>query len=93
MTDALGKDKDKDKDKDNGNGNGGSRRRLSDFYIQNKMEIDYKDVDSLRRFVSPEGKILPSRRSGLISSNQRKVTKAIKQARAIGLMPFVNPDA
>ncbi len=64
------------------------KRRLADFFIQNKAEVDYKNTDVLRRFISPEGKILPSRRSGLVATNQRKVTRAIKQARSAGLLPF-----
>lgn len=47
----------------------------------------------MRRFLSPEGKILPGRRTGLTSKNQRKITKAIKRARAIGLLPFTNHEA
>ena len=68
------------------------KRRLADFFIQNKMEVDYKNADVLRRFISPEGKILPSRRSGLVASNQRKVTKAIKRARAACLLPFATSE-
>lgn len=64
------------------------KRRLADFFIQNKAEVDYKNIDVLRRFISPEGKILPSRRSGLVAANQRKITRAIKQARSAGLLPF-----
>ncbi len=71
-----------------------SRRRLQDYFLQNKdVEIDYRNTEVLRRFLSPEGKILPARRSGLTAVNQRKVTKAIKQARSIGLLPFTNHDA
>lgn len=72
----------------------GSRRRLQDFFLQNKdIKIDYKNQDLLRRFLSPEGKVLPGRRTGLTSKNQRKITKAIKRARAVGLLPFTNHDA
>lgn len=72
----------------------GSRRRLQDFFLQNKdIKIDYKNQDLLRRFLSPEGKVLPGRRTGLTSKNQRKITRAIKQARAVGLLPFTNHDA
>lgn len=67
---------------------GRGKRRLADFFIQNKVDIDYKNADVLRKFLSPEGKILPSRRSGLIAGNQRKLTKAIKRARSAGLLPF-----
>ncbi len=71
-----------------------SRRRAPDFFLQNPdVTIDYKNADVLRRFLSPEGKILPARRTGLSAPNQRKVTKAIKQARAIGFLPFTNHDA
>lgn len=73
---------------------GRSRRRLQDFFLQNKdIKIDYKNQDLLRRFLSPEGKVLPGRRTGLTSKHQRKITKAIKRARAVGLLPFTNHDA
>jgi small subunit ribosomal protein S18 len=73
---------------------GRTRRRLQDFFLQNKdIEIDYRNAEVLRRFLSPEGKILPARRTGLTAVHQRKVTRAIKQARAIGLLPFTNHDA
>lgn len=71
------------------NGGGRGKRRLADFYLQNKMDVDYRDADVLRRFLSPEGKVLPSRRSGLTAKNQRKLTRAVKRARVIGLVPFV----
>lgn len=74
-------------------GNGG-RRRLQDYFLQNKgTEIDYKNNELMRRFISPEGKILPGRRTGLTSKHQRKITKAIKRARAVGLLPFTNHEA
>ena len=73
---------------------GRTRRRLQDFFLQNKdVAIDYRNPEVLRRFLSPEGKILPARRTGLTAVHQRKVTRAIKQARAIGLLPFTNHDA
>lgn len=73
---------------------GRTRRRLQDYFLQNKgTEIDYKNNELMRRFLSPEGKILPGRRTGLTSKNQRKITKAIKRARAIGLLPYTNHDA
>ena len=50
--------------------------------------IDYKDVNTLRRFVSSYMKIAPKRRSGLCASHQRRVANAIKRARQAGLMPF-----
>jgi small subunit ribosomal protein S18 len=55
----------------------------------NITEVDYKDVDLLRRYISSNMKIVPRRRSGLSARCQRKVARAIKQARIAGLLPFV----
>ncbi|HYE59919.1 MAG TPA: 30S ribosomal protein S18 [Candidatus Kapabacteria bacterium] len=59
------------------------------FCVDNKIGIDYKDVPVLRRYVSSYLKIAPRRRSGLCASHQRKVARAIKQARIAGLMGYV----
>lgn len=59
------------------------------FCINNKKNIDYKEVQTLRRFVSSFMKIAPRRRSGLCASHQRQVARAIKQARIAGLLAFV----
>lgn len=72
---------------------GNNKKRMTDHFIQNKIAIDYKDVDTLRKFLSQEGKILPSRRTGLTAANQRDLTKAIKRARQAGLLPFRYIDA
>jgi small subunit ribosomal protein S18 len=59
------------------------------YYCANNVaDVDYKDVQILRRFVSSYMKIAPRRRSGLCAMHQRKVAKAIKQARIAGLMAF-----
>lgn len=69
---------------------GGRKRRKVDFLAANHIEhVDYKDVDLLSRFVSDRGKVLPRRVTGTYAKNQRKVTKAIKKARIMGLLPFV----
>lgn len=61
-----------------------------DYLKENNIsEVDYKDVDLLRRFISSNMKIVPRRRSGLSAKSQRKIAKAIKQARIAGLLPFV----
>jgi len=52
--------------------------------------IDYKNIDLLYKFISAEGKILPRRTSRLSAKQQRYITKAIKNARMIGLLPFVH---
>lgn len=66
------------------------RRRVSPIPPEEK--IDYKDVDLLRKFVTERGKILPRRITGLTSKQQRDLTKAIKRARIVALLPYVNED-
>jgi small subunit ribosomal protein S18 len=51
--------------------------------------IDYKNIILLRKFITVEGKILPRRISGLTAKQQRNMAKAIKNARMIGLLPFI----
>ncbi|MDR0545924.1 MAG: 30S ribosomal protein S18 [Mycoplasmataceae bacterium] len=53
------------------------------------LNIDYKDVELLSKFISYNGKILPRRVTGLCTKHQRYITNAIKQARFIALLPFV----
>ena len=52
--------------------------------------IDYKDVDQLRRMLSPNGKIYGRKRLGTTARQQRMVAQAIKRARSIGLLPFTS---
>lgn len=60
------------------------------FYcVHNKKHVDYKDTQTLRRFVSSYMKIAQRKRSGLCSKHQRQVARAIKQSRIAGLMAFV----
>ena len=55
--------------------------------------IDYKDVELLKKFLTERGKILPRRRmTGLTSKQQRDLTLAVKRARIVALLPFVNPE-
>ena len=53
------------------------------------QKIDYKDVDLLTLFITEQGKILPRRATGVTVQQQRKLAKAIKRARILGLFPFV----
>jgi len=63
---------------------------MQDFFQQNNITfIDYKDVDILKKFLNPNGRILSRKKTGLIAKNQRKLTEAIKRARFLGLLPFV----
>ena len=59
------------------------------FDSKNVEYIDYKDTDLLKRFVNEQGKILPRRITGVSAKFQRQLTRAIKRARQIALMPFV----
>jgi small subunit ribosomal protein S18 len=59
------------------------------FCVNDIQEIDYKDTQVLRRFISSYGKIAPRKRSGVCAWHQRKLSRAIKNARVMGLMPFV----
>ncbi|NJK39137.1 MAG: 30S ribosomal protein S18 [Oscillatoriales cyanobacterium RM2_1_1] len=66
------------------------RRQVSP--VDPKDPIDYKNVDLLRRFVTERGKILPRRITGLTCQQQRDLTRAIKQARLLAMIPFVNKE-
>ncbi|MEL6136890.1 MAG: 30S ribosomal protein S18 [Cyanobacteria bacterium J06626_23] len=66
------------------------RRRLSPIKPGDK--IDYKDVDLLRKFITERGKILPRRITGLTAKQQRDLTTAIKRARIIALLPYINRE-
>ncbi|PZO44006.1 MAG: 30S ribosomal protein S18 [Leptolyngbya sp.] len=66
------------------------RRRVSP--IKPGDPIDYKDVDLLRKFITERGKILPRRITGLTAKQQRALTTAIKRARIISLLPYVNGE-
>ena len=59
------------------------------FSKNNVMQIDYKDVDSLRKFINPHGRMIARKRSGLCAKHQRQLAKAIKRARFMGLMPYI----
>jgi len=66
------------------------RRKMCYFTANGITHIDYKDVDLLKRFISERGKILPRRVTGTSAKYQRKLTIAIKRARSMALLPFVN---
>jgi len=51
--------------------------------------VDYKDVSLLRKYVTERGKILGRARSGICAKHQRLITKSIKRARMVALLPFV----
>jgi len=59
------------------------------FDSNNIKHIDYKDVETLKKFINPHARITGKRRSGVTSKNQRKLALAVKRARYMGLLPFV----
>jgi len=65
-------------------------RRKSCFFCKSKVdEVDYKNVNELRRYVSEKGKIRSRRISGACRRHQRQVAVAVKRAREIALLPYV----
>jgi small subunit ribosomal protein S18 len=64
------------------------RRKVCAFCVEKVTDIDYKDVQRLRRYVSDRAKIDPRRRSGTCARHQRALSRAIKRARTIALLPF-----
>ena len=97
------RDRDRDRDRDrgmdmgmdgrDGDGRGGKgkvffKKKVCKFCSQ-KLKISYRDADTLRRFITERGKILPGRITGTCSKHQRALALAIKRARNIALLPFV----
>lgn len=65
------------------------KRKSCPFTAAGITEIDYKDVNTLSKFITERGKILPRRITGVSAFHQRKLSEAIKRARHIALLPFV----
>ena len=65
------------------------RRKKCPFSGPNAVKIDYKDVRTLQRFISERGKMVPSRITAVSAKKQRELSKAIKRARFLALLPYV----
>jgi small subunit ribosomal protein S18 len=65
------------------------KKRKKVCYMCAGKEIDYKDVDTLKKYINERGKILPRRVTGACAKHQRHIAAEIKKARVIGLLPFV----
>jgi small subunit ribosomal protein S18 len=65
------------------------RRKSCPFSGPNAPKIDYKDVRLLQRFISERGKIVPSRITAVSTKRQRELSRAIKRARYLGLLPYM----
>ena len=64
------------------------RKKFCRFTVAGVEEVDYKDVDVLRDFISENGKIIPARLTGTRAIYQRQVTTAIKRARFLAMLPY-----
>ena len=64
------------------------RKKVCKFCSQ-KLKIDYKDPETLKRFITERGKILPRRITGSCAKHQRSLAVAIKRARALAYIPYV----
>ena len=69
------------------------RRKVCSFCVDRVVEIDYKDVARLRRYLSERSKIEPRRKTGTCARHQRGLSVAIKRARHMALLPYVGPHA
>jgi len=89
---GRGSDDEPRREGDDRGGRGGRKgffRKKVCKFCANKLKIDYKDVDVLRRFVTERGKILPRRITGSCAKHQRALAVSIKRARSLALLPFV----
>ncbi|UCC69901.1 MAG: 30S ribosomal protein S18 [Armatimonadota bacterium] len=65
------------------------RRKVCSLCVDKVTHIDYKEHARLREFISDRGKILKSRMTGTCARHQRKVSRAVKRARQVALLPYV----
>ena len=68
------------------------RQKSCPFSGPDAQKIDWKDVRTLNRYISERGKIVPSRITAVSQKKQRELAKAIKNARYMGLLPYVNNE-
>ncbi len=65
------------------------KKRKKICYMCAGKDIDYKDIETLKKYINERGKILPRRVTGACAKHQRHIAGEIKKARIIGLLPFV----
>ncbi len=66
------------------------RRKFCKFTAEGIKEIDYKDLDTLKQYVTETGKIVPSRITGTKARYQRQLATAVKRARFLALLPYTD---
>lgn len=67
-----------------------TRTKICQFCTTKELEIDYKNADLLKRYIDEAGKIRPRRQTGTCAKHQRVLANAIKNARHLALLPYVN---
>ena len=91
---AMVRERERERDAAGGGREGGEprffRRKVCRFCVEKGLTIDYKDAGLLRNYLSERGKIVPRRISGSCARHQRAITLAIKRARVIALLPFMD---
>lgn len=66
------------------------RRKFCRFTAEGVTEIDYKDIETLKNYVTETGKVVPSRITGTNARYQRQLSRAIKRARFLALLPYTD---
>ena len=64
------------------------KKKVCQFCADKTITVDYKDVETLKKYVTERGKILPRRVTGACTMHQRDITTAVKRARILALLPF-----
>ena len=90
MADDRNYNREERNERPRGNRGRRGRRRVCNFCVDKATDIDYKDVNKLRKYITERGKILPRRISGNCAKHQRALTVAIKRARIVALLPYNN---
>ena len=67
-----------------------NKKKFCPFSQQNSPKIDYKDIRLLSRYITEKGKIVPSRITGVSKNKQKELSKAIKRARFLSLLSYIN---
>jgi len=66
------------------------KKKICSYCVDKIESVDYKQYEKLKRFVTERGKVLPRRISGNCARHQRQLTRAIKKARIMALLPFTS---
>ena len=75
--------------KQGGGGRFTRRKKFCRFTAENVKQIDYKDLATLKGYITETGKIVPSRITAVSAKKQRELARAIKRSRFLGLLPYV----